>query len=48
MLKYEFRYGSVKTKYGENEKLSYMDIDSFIVYIKKDDFYKDIPEDIVK
>ena len=27
-------------------KLSYMDIDSFIVYIKTDDIYKDITKDL--
>ena len=27
-------------------KLCYMDIDSFIVFIKKDDIYKDIAKDV--
>ena len=36
----------VKPKYGEKAKLSYMDTDSFIVYIKTDDIYKDIAEDV--
>ena len=31
---YSFRYNYVKPKYGEKEKLCYMDTDSFIVYIK--------------
>ena len=43
---YEFWYDYVKPKYGEKVKLCYMDTDSFIVYIKTDDTYKDIVEDI--
>ena len=39
----EFWYDYVKQKYGEKEKLSYMDKDS-ILYIKADDNYKDIAE----
>ena len=30
----------------EKERLCYMDTDSFIVYIKTDDIYKGIPEDV--
>ena len=40
-----FWYDYVKLKYGEKVKLCYMDTDSFIVYIKTDDIYKDIAED---
>ena len=43
---YEFWYNYVKLKYGEKAKLGYMDTDSFIVYIKTDDIYKDIAEDV--
>ena len=43
---YEFWYDFVKPKYGEKAKLSYMDTDSFIVYIKIDDIYKDLAEDV--
>ena len=43
---YEFWYDYEKPKYGEKIKLSYMDTDSFIVYIKTDDIYKDITEDL--
>ena len=43
---YEFCYDNVKPKYGEKAKLCYMDTDSFIVYIKTDDIYKDIAEDV--
>ena len=31
--------------FGENAKVCYMDTDSFIVHVKRDDIYKDI-EDI--
>ena len=46
ILMYEFWYDYLKSKYGENVKLCYMVTDSFIVYIKPDDIYKDIAEDI--
>ena len=36
----------VKPKYGEKTKLCYMDKDTSIVYIKTDDVYKDIEEDV--
>ena len=45
-LMYEFWYDYVKPKYVEKVKLYYMDTDSFIVYIKTDDIYKDIAEDV--
>ena len=41
----ELWYDFVKPKYGEEAKLYYMDTESFIVYIKTDDIYKDIAED---
>ena len=34
---YEFLYDYIKPKYKEKGKLCYMDTDSFVVYIKKDD-----------
>ena len=37
---YEFLYDYVKSKYGEKTKLG------FIVYIKTNDIYKDIAEDV--
>ena len=43
---YEFWYDYLKPKYGENPKLCYMGINSFIVCAKTDDIYKDIVEDI--
>ena len=45
---YEFGYDYVKPKYVENAKLCHMDTDSFIVYVKTDDIYKDIAEDVEK
>ena len=44
ILMYEFWYDYVKRNNGEKAKLCYMDTDSFIVYIKTDDIYKDIAE----
>ena len=46
ILMYELWYDYVKSKYGKIGKLCYMDTDSFIVYIKTDDIYKDIAEDV--
>ena len=43
---YEVWHDYVKPKYGEKSKLCYMDIGSFIVYIKTDDIYKDIAQDV--
>ena len=45
ILMYESWYDYVKPKYGEKAKLSYMDTDRFIVYIKTADIYKDIAKD---
>ena len=42
----EFWYDYVKPKYGEKVKLWYMDTDSFIIFIKIDDIYEDIAEDV--
>ena len=42
ILMYRFWYDYVKPKYGKKQKLFYMDTDSFIVYIKTDDIYKDM------
>ena len=39
---YEFWYDYIKPKYQNNEKLCYMETDSFIIYIKTGGFYKDI------
>ena len=47
-LMYEFWYGYVKPKYGDRAKLCYTDTDSFVIYIKTEDFYKDIANDVEK
>ena len=44
ILMYEFWYDYVKPKYDGKAKLCYMDTN--IVYIKTDDIYKDIAEDV--
>ena len=46
MLMYEFWYDYVNPKYCEKAKLCYVDTDSFIVYVKTDDIYKEIEEDL--
>ena len=43
---YEFQHDYEKSKYVEKENLCYMDTDSFIAYLKTDDIYKDIGEDV--
>ena len=45
-LMYEFWYDYIKPKYGDNARLCYMDTDSFIIYIKTEDFYEDIANDV--
>ena len=47
-LMYEFWYDYIKTKYQDNSKLCYMDLDSFIIHIKTEDLYKDITNDVEK
>ena len=46
LLMYEFWYDYVRPKYGDKAGLHFMGTDSFIVYIKIDQIYKDIPEDV--
>ena len=48
ILMYEFWYDYMKPKYYDNVKLCYMDTDSFVMYIKTNDFYKDIANDVEK
>ena len=45
---YEFWHDYIKPKYSQKAKRCYMDTDSFIVYVKADECYKDIDEDEVK
>ena len=46
ILMHELWYDYTKPKYGENAKVCYMDTDSFIIYVKTDDIYKDTAEDV--
>ena len=43
---YNFHYGFIKEKYGENAKLLDMDTDGLKYHIKTDDIYKDMNENI--
>ena len=45
-LMYEFWYDYIKPKYGDRAKLCYTDTDSFVIYIKTEDFYEDIANDV--
>ena len=46
MVMYEFWYDYMKLKHREKAKLYYMDIDSFVGYIKTEDIYSDIAKDV--
>ena len=46
ILMHAFLYDYFKPKYDEKAKFCYVDRDSFIVYIKTDDNYKDITENV--
>ena len=43
---YEFWCDYIKPKYGNKARLCYTDTDSFVIYVKTDDFYKDIANDV--
>ena len=45
ILMYEFWYDYIKPKYGDRAKL-YTDADKFIIYIKTEDFFEDISNDV--
>ena len=47
-LMYKFWYDYLKPKYGGRVKLCYTDTDSFIIYIKTEDFFEDISNDVEK
>ena len=47
ILMHEIWYDYIKSKYGHKSKLCHMDTDSFIVYIKTDNIYKNIAEDLI-
>ena len=45
---YEFWHDYIKPKYQDNAKRCHIDTDSFIIYIKMEDFYKDIVDHVEK
>ena len=45
---YEYWYDDMKPKYGDRIRLCYMDMDSFIMHIKTEVFYKYIADDVEK
>ena len=47
-LMYEFWFDYSKTKYQNNTKLCYMNADSFIIYIRTEDVYEGIADDLEK
>ena len=47
-LMYEFWYDYIKLKCPHNAKLYYMHRDSFIIFIKTDDLYKEIENYVEK
>ena len=48
ILMYVFRYNYIIPKYGDRAKLYYTDTDSFIIYIKTEDFFEEISNDFGK
>ena len=46
ILMYEFWYDYINPKYGDRAKLCYTDADSFIIYIKTEDFFEDVSYDV--
>ena len=46
ILMFEFQRDYVKPKCGKKTELCYMNTYKFIVYIKRDNIYKDIAEDV--
>ena len=45
---YKFWYEYSRQKYRDRAKLCYTDTDSFIIYIKTEDFFEDISSDVEK
>ena len=45
---YEFWYNYIIPKYGDKAKLFYTDSDNFIIYIKTEDFFEDISNNVGK
>ena len=45
VLMYEFHYGYIKNKYGNNSRLLFTDTDSSVHEIKTEDIYEDLSKD---
>ena len=45
-LMYEFWYNYITPEYEDRAKLCYTDADSFVIYIKTEDFYEDMANDV--
>ena len=45
-LMYGFWYDYIKPKYGDRTKICYTDTDSFVIYVKTEDFLKDISNNV--
>ena len=45
---YKFWYDYISPKYGDWAKLCYTDTDCFIIYIKTEDFFEDVSNDVKK
>ncbi|XP_057294564.1 uncharacterized protein LOC130623081 [Hydractinia symbiolongicarpus] len=43
---YKFHYDYMQPNYGSKLRICYMDTDSFVYYIKPEDFYRDIADDV--
>lgn len=46
LVMYEFHYDYMQPKYGSKIQLCYMDTDSFVYFIKAEDFYRDTAADV--
>ena len=46
ILMHTFWYDYINPKYRDRAKLCYTDTDSFIIYIKSEDFFEDISNDV--
>ena len=46
ILMYEFWFDYINRKYGDRAKPCYADTDSFMIYIKTEDFFEDISNDV--
>ena len=46
ILMYDFWYDYIKSNCGHRAKLCYTDTDSFVIYLKIEDFFEDISNDV--